>query len=113
MTTTPLPPRPLEALRYLREVIPFRLNLEAKHQELYGNLKVIAECSERAAEDVVWCYAKWLEARADLEAENQRLREALLTIKHMKTFAIETTSSWCPLATEMVEIASAALESKP
>jgi len=53
------------------------------------------------------------QARADLEAENKRLREALQNIKHMKTFAIETTSDWCPLATEMVEIARAALESKP
>ena len=52
------------------------------------------------------------QTRADLEAEVARLREALQNIKHMKTFAIETTSSWCPLATEMVEIASAALENK-
>lgn len=53
------------------------------------------------------------QARADLEAENKRLREALQNIKHMKTFAIETTSVWCQLATEMVEIASTALKEQP
>ena len=54
-----------------------------------------------------------MERIADLEAENQRLREALENIKHLKTFAIETTSSWCPLATEMVELARAALKEQP
>lgn len=63
------------------------------------------------AENNMQIYA--IAARADLEAENKRLREAMQNIKHMKTFAIETTSSWCPLATEMVEIARAALEKQP
>lgn len=78
-----------------------RADLEAEVQQwigVFGHLGTADECGN-----------EWIK----LQDENQRLREALQNIKHMKTFAIDTTSSWCPLATEMVEIARAALESKP
>ena len=114
MTTTPLPPLPTEALRQLREVIPFRLRLAFKSGEIEeGDLRVIRDSAEKAAFEIELCHKEHTQARADLEAENQRLREALENIKHLKTFAIETTSSWCPLATEMVELARAALKEQP
>lgn len=98
MTTTPLPPRPSPA---------FKLNYDKKTGWYFVNEPGVGD---------TWCFTSFqleayaTQARADLEAEVQRLREALQNIKHMKTFAIETTSIWCPLATEMVEIAIAALE---
>lgn len=50
------------------------------------------------------------QSRADLEAENKRLREALEQIKATKPLARAMKSDWCPAATGMVRVASAALE---
>ena len=106
MTTTPLPPLPTEALRQLREVIPFRLRLAFKSGEIEeGDLRVIRDSAEKAAFEIELCHKEPTQARADLEAENARLREALIA-------CLEKGKRWHPCDPVVVK-ANAALESKP
>jgi len=67
-----------EALRQLREVIPFRVKQETRHQEPVGNLRVILESAEVAAKEVEALNAEIeaLKAEAKLTDEmNAQLRE--------------------------------------
>lgn len=67
---------PTEALRQLREVIPFRLRLAFNSNEIEeGNLRVVRDSAERAASEIEWSHKAWEQARSDLEAELQALGE--------------------------------------
>lgn len=71
-----------EALRQLRQVIPFRVALECKHQEPVGNLRVILESAERAASEVDYLLASLRTQHALLE----RARDALEQVTVSETF---------------------------
>lgn len=76
MTTTP-PPMPHEAIRQLKCVIPFRVGLESPDDAPVGNLRVILESAEKAAQEVEFCCAQWMERIAALEADISRCHQAM------------------------------------
>ena len=112
MTTTPLPPLPTEALRQLREVIPFRLRLAFKSGEIEeGDLRVIRDSAEKAAFEIELCHKEHTQARADLEAENAKLREALNDIAEY-TGEGPLSTPWRDIVKACGEKARAALENR-
>lgn len=74
-------PESNEALRQLRRVIPFRVALECKHQEPVGNLRVILESAERAAEEVGYLLAQRDELLAALREAENALADYIPTIE--------------------------------
>lgn len=87
-----LPP-PTEALRQLREVIPFRLRLAFNSNEIEeGNLRVVRDSAERAASEIEWSHKAWEQARADLEAENAELKRKLEEARALLQGIVETAA---------------------
>lgn len=103
MTTTPLPPaiKPVAWFEYARKKPTLKRLVFDRTSR--SQLRVAGWVSEPLVKE-----SDAIQARADLEAEVQRLRETLEFIKKM---SIEFNTDYVPRS--MGDVARAALESKP
>lgn len=109
MTTTP-PPMPHEAIRQLKCVIPFRVGLESPDDAPVGNLRVILESAEKAAQEVEFCCAQWMERITSLEADRKMLWESLTqTTRLLGELVAKDAQTYAPYM-RVIDAARTALE---